>query len=146
MEMQIVSGVLRNANLLIKVGNRFCGKFGVTQQQWVLLESLAKEKDGLKLSDVGQNLLVTKSNITGLIDRLERDGFVERVVTKDDRRVLLARITEKGLATLQKIRKAEREWDSKCFAGFTPGDKETMIALNQRLYDFLHPDVYKEAE
>lgn len=145
-EMRIVSAILRNANLLLKVGNRICGKFGVTQQQWVLLEALAKEENGLKLSDLGKNLLVTKSNITGLIDRLERDDYVVRAVTADDRRVLIARVTEKGTRTLEKIRKSVREWTLTCFADFNAGEKETLFGLHQRLFEFLHRDVFPGEE
>ncbi|OHB76642.1 MAG: hypothetical protein A2Z34_08115 [Planctomycetes bacterium RBG_16_59_8] len=142
-ESQLVSGILRNANLLLKVGNRLCGKFGITQQQWVVLEALAREPKGLKLSDLGKDLLVTKSNITGLVDRLERDDYVLREVTADDRRVLIARITEKGQKALEKIRRRVHEWYPRSFSSFSREEKETMLGYNQRLFEFLYQDLYR---
>ena len=51
---------------------------------------------GLSQNDIGHHMIVTPSNITRLIDRLLVDGYAERKVSKDDRRVKLITITKKG--------------------------------------------------
>jgi DNA-binding MarR family transcriptional regulator len=50
----------------------------------------------LSSADLSRKLYVTPSNITGVIDRLERKGLVERIRKVGDRRVALITLTEKG--------------------------------------------------
>jgi len=54
--------------------------------------------DGRKLSqsDLARELAVTSPNVTQLIDALETEGYVERVVSETDRRVTFARLTPDG--------------------------------------------------
>jgi len=50
----------------------------------------------LSSADLSRKLFVTPSNITGIIDRLEKKKIVERIRKKEDRRVYLISLTEKG--------------------------------------------------
>jgi len=60
------------------------------------LMSLWRE-DGLKMIDLGRQAGLEPSTMTGLLDRMERDGLVERRADPADRRVLKIFLTEKGL-------------------------------------------------
>src|SRR5258706_3002767 len=51
-------------------------------------------EEGIPLSEIGRNLVVTKANVTGLIDRLEREGLVHRDNHRH-RRSTLAKLTGK---------------------------------------------------
>ncbi len=62
--------------------------------------------DGMQLHDLGELLLVSRANITGLIDHLEEKGYVKRVVDAGDRRARYARITKKAEALLDRIHPA----------------------------------------
>jgi DNA-binding MarR family transcriptional regulator len=57
---------------------------------------LLKERDGQMMSELGQIIGVDNSAMTGLVDRLEKAGFVRREAKREDRRALLIRITPKG--------------------------------------------------
>ncbi len=50
----------------------------------------------LSLGELAEKLLVTGGNITYVMDRLERDGLVERDRSGPDRRVVMARLTPEG--------------------------------------------------
>jgi DNA-binding MarR family transcriptional regulator len=52
--------------------------------------------EGLTLGEIGDRLGVTGGNVTGVVDRLERSGFVYRDRDKKDRRVVRAKLTSKG--------------------------------------------------
>src|SRR5580704_11572989 len=52
--------------------------------------------EGLSQHEICHHLIVSPSNITRLIDRLIGDGFVERHLSKTDRRVKLIKITPEG--------------------------------------------------
>jgi DNA-binding MarR family transcriptional regulator len=67
----------------------------VTPIQVMLLFFLQKN-DGLSLTQISQGLMLENPTVTGLIDRLEKLGYVKRSDHPNDRRVYLVHITEKG--------------------------------------------------
>lgn len=60
-------------------------------------------KKGLSQIDIGRHLIVTASNMTRLLDRLYKEGLIERYAQEGDRRVNLIKITQKGSSILDKI-------------------------------------------
>ena len=69
--------------------------YGVTPVQFALLRRLW-EKDGQFGYALAEQLLMDSATITGIIDRLEQNGFIERRVDPNDRRNKLVFLTEKG--------------------------------------------------
>jgi DNA-binding MarR family transcriptional regulator len=67
----------------------------VTPVQAMLLFYLQK-KDGSSLTEISSGLMLENPTVTGLIDRLEKSGYVKRSDHPSDRRVYLVHITEKG--------------------------------------------------
>ena len=61
------------------------------------------DRKGCPLHELGELLLVSRANITGLVDSLARKGLVERAGDEGDRRVRIARITKAGEALLDSI-------------------------------------------
>jgi DNA-binding MarR family transcriptional regulator len=70
-------------------------QFGLTGPQSVVLRNLL-DNGAMSSADLSRIAYVTPSNITGIIDRLENKGLVERVRLKDDRRVALITLTQSG--------------------------------------------------
>ena len=73
----------------------FLSSYGVTPSQFDLLTVLAKEGE-VPLNRLSESLCCACSNVTGLVDRLERDGLVRRERSREDRRVILLSLTKKG--------------------------------------------------
>ncbi len=67
----------------------------------MLIKHLGKE-EGLSQNEIGHHMIVSPSNITRLIDRLIEDGFAERSVADNDRRVKRITITKNGEEILDK--------------------------------------------
>ncbi len=142
LEDRIVVGVFRAASLLARAGNRLAGGLGLTQQQWVLLAALGRGgPEGLPLSALGRNLLVTKANITGMVDRLERDGYVARAAHPSDRRVTRARLTPKGRRFLKAVVPLQAAWSARAFRPLRGREKRELMRLLDK-----HLDALKEAE
>jgi len=59
-------------------------------------------KDGISQVDISKHLIVTASNMTKMLDKLEREEFVTRHALKGDRRVNVIRITHKGSQLLDR--------------------------------------------
>ena len=57
----------------------------------------------LSLSELSERIRAQNSTVTGIIDRMEREGLVARERSKEDRRVVIIRLTPKGLALAEDI-------------------------------------------
>jgi len=68
---------------------------GVTRIQWIALYYLGDDKK-LSQRELGQLMNVKDSSVGRLMDRMTRDGLVERVPSEKDRRVHNIQLTEKG--------------------------------------------------
>ena len=71
-------------------------KQSLTLPQLDILVCLGRAQ-GLTLGEIGERLMVTGGNITGVMDRLEKSGYVYRDRDKNDRRVIRAKLTPKGI-------------------------------------------------
>jgi len=69
--------------------------YGLTTTQFFLLTALYEEED-ISISALAQKVVLDKATLTGLIDRLERDGFVTRQTFPGDRRTIRVRLTPKA--------------------------------------------------
>jgi DNA-binding MarR family transcriptional regulator len=71
--------------------------YGLSYARYELLVLLSFTRSGeLPLSKVGDRLQVHPASVTGAVDKLEQQGLVVRVPHPEDRRAVLARITERG--------------------------------------------------
>ena len=67
----------------------------------VLIQLAAAEDRRLRMSELADRLILSRSGVTRLVDRLEADGLVERVSCDTDRRGQWAALTDAGLARLR---------------------------------------------
>src|SRR6266436_1240643 len=75
---------------------------GLTLAEYEVLLHLAQAPDQrLRMSELAQAVLLTRSGLTRLVDRLERRGLVERARCPSDLRGLHAVLTEEGLECLR---------------------------------------------
>ncbi len=89
----------QGSNLMHKVGTRFVGEFGVTTQQWAVLGALSGPKaraHGVTVKELLGFLLVSRQNLTPVLDRLEDRGWIERVKDPADGRSRRIRLTRQG--------------------------------------------------
>ena len=70
----------------------------------VLLRLADAEGRKMRMCDVAESVLLSRSGLTRLVDRLERDGLVERVSCPDDARGAYARLTDAGRRKLDEAR------------------------------------------
>jgi DNA-binding MarR family transcriptional regulator len=91
---------------------------GLTPPQYQALH-LLQEQDELPLKDLASACNCTRATITGLVDSLERKGLVSRKPNPNDRRSLLAALTEEGRALQEQAPSLDKIY-SECCAGLTP--------------------------
>lgn len=70
-------------------------KTGLTPSQFDIVVTLGNTP-GMRFKALGERTLITKGTLTGVVDRLERRGLVERRACPDDARSTLVRLTARG--------------------------------------------------
>lgn len=78
-------------------------KLNISKFNILMIIKHAGGYDGIQQNEISKRLLVTASNITKLLDKLEKEGLITRNSKKDDRRVKLIRITDYGSNLLDKV-------------------------------------------
>ncbi|WP_425446213.1 MarR family winged helix-turn-helix transcriptional regulator [Dethiothermospora halolimnae] len=120
----------KTADILEEVHKTFFDKFHMSATKFNLLVILYSDsKKELTLSEIGEEMLVTKSNITGLIDRLENQGYVRRERSSKDRRKVIAMITKKGMEATKNIINEYKDWSAETMTMLNDYEKENLIAL-----------------
>lgn len=85
-----------------KVQSKQMFEQNLTAPQFGVLEILHKIGP-VPLKKVSEEMMVTGANITCVVDNLEKEGFVKRIHSKEDRRVILADLTSQGRAKIESI-------------------------------------------
>ena len=78
-------------------------KGSVSYAQFFLLGYLANE-NFLTMTDISKKMGHSTAAATGLVDRLEKLGYVQRLLASEDRRKVMVQITRKGIDLVERIR------------------------------------------
>ena len=94
----LVIAVLSTADAFLRGSQRLFRPLGLSGAQFNVLNLLAEAADGVSQRELGDRLLVDRSNVTGLLDRMEKAGWVRRADHPADRRIYLVTLTPTGRA------------------------------------------------
>jgi DNA-binding MarR family transcriptional regulator len=96
-------GFLRvHAALLKELDAELQAEHGLALSSYEVLLTLASAEGGeMRMSDIADSVLLSRSGLTRLCDRLEREGLIERRECSTDRRGYNARLTAEGLSTFR---------------------------------------------
>lgn len=103
LEQEALLNLLRTADQLQIHFARLFRTFDLTPQQYNVLRILRGEGAPLPILEIADRMITAVPGITGLIDRLEKAGFVERRRCPQDRRVIYVAITTPASKLLAKI-------------------------------------------
>ena len=107
-------------------------KANVSHTQFFLLGYLAKD-DYLTTTDIAKKMGHSTAAATGLVDRLEKLGYVQRLHASDDRRKVMVQITRKGIDLVDKMREDIVENLVEVMADMDKGVAETVLDASDRL-------------
>ena len=96
----------------------------------------------LRQRDLAEALRVSPRNVTGLLDALERSGFVVRTPHPSDRRASLIRLTEKGQAITSALTADQAEFASFLFGDLTPTEIDQFASTADKLLGHLRDRSY----
>jgi DNA-binding MarR family transcriptional regulator len=111
--------------------------FGITLPQFEVLAELEYMKRPLTMTELSKRLMVSNGNVTGVVDRLLRDGLVARLQSGDDRRVHLIKLTDQGMETFRKMAVLHETWIAEMFGDLSEQDLGALSGLLARAHDSL---------
>lgn len=126
----------QSSNLMHKVGARFVSEFGSTTQQWAVLGALVRPKvkaQGMTVKDLIEFLLLSRQNLTSVLDRLEERNWVERVKDPEDGRNRRINLTPVGEEVWSRMIVSIGNFYEQALHDFSPEDKMTLYKLLDRL-------------
>ena len=85
-------------------------RFATTLPRFDVLAALDRAPDGLMMSELSSQLLVSNGNITAIVSRLVEDGLITRTQDKSDRRILRVRLTPKGRRDFRLMAAEHEKW------------------------------------
>ena len=93
-EHECLLNILYAGTMISKASYVYFRKYGITDAQFnVLIQLRYARQSTLSQADLGRRLVVNKADMTGIVDRLEKAGLVERIDHPNDRRINIIRIT-----------------------------------------------------
>ncbi len=125
--------------LLAKAYQRACAIFkeefdsyDLTPQQFGLLAFLWLE-DGLSQTELSARSQIDRTTMGGIVDRLEKEGLVQRRPHPDDRRAYQVFLTAKGKALEEKVSAAATRVQGRVNAPLTADEQATLIRLLEKI-------------
>ncbi len=85
-------------------------QLGITLSEQDLLKQLSVAGGELKLVELSRRIFLSKAGVTKMMDRLQSAGYVDRIRSQNDRRVVLAKLTGKGKQAFDDSRKLLVPW------------------------------------
>jgi DNA-binding MarR family transcriptional regulator len=106
----------------------------ITIEQWSILYHLWKE-DGLSQQELCTRTFRDKASITRLIDNIEKLGLVERIASKDDRRVNLVYLTDAAKPLQEATYHLANQTMNEALQGISKEEIEVVKSVFQRVYE-----------
>jgi DNA-binding MarR family transcriptional regulator len=113
-------------------------EFETTLPRFDVLAQLHRAEKPLSMGELSQRLMVTNGNVTGLVDRLAREGKVARSASADDRRVQMVSLTDDGEAQFADMARDNRTWVTLMMASLSRDEKQALFGLLGRLKQSIH--------
>jgi DNA-binding MarR family transcriptional regulator len=98
----------------------------------VLLELNAAPKRRLRMSELGDRVVLSRTRVSRIVDEMVDDGLVERVANPDDGRSSLAQLTDKGRAELRRAAPAYLSGIEKHFLSLLDDCEQQVLATALR--------------
>lgn len=115
----------------------------LTPEQLQVL-GLLLEEDACAMQEIAEEMVVDNSAITRIIDTLEKKGFVNRTISKEDRRVRLIAITPRGEKEAMASLELSQYYKSKLLEGISEQSLENFMKVLQQMRENVESCISKE--
>ena len=117
---------------VLKRLNARLSKEGITFSQYSVLLALARNGP-MQMNKLGEHMLVAPANVTGLVDRMEKKGYVKRRRDENDRRLYVIEPTEAGSRIFKRISSRFRLYAGSVGLTLTPQEMNSTLAALRKV-------------
>ena len=118
---------------------------GLTGWHYSYILTLCR-RPGQSQDQLARHIYINKSNVTRHLAQLEKNGYVERRQSEEDKRVTLVYPTQKAYDVLPQVRQVIRDWNGYLTEDFTPEEMELFNEMLSRITQKATEAVNKEFE
>lgn len=131
---QAMINVIYTGHWIVEGMQQALKPLGMTEPQYNVLSSLYGARgEPLCLMELQRRMVQKSSNVSRIIDRLEKSGLVLRETDRDNRRKVSVRLTDAGTETFRKARTIVKDYHSAMEKKITVKEAEQISAILDRL-------------
>lgn len=135
-----IERLLRHVSFIIKKrGRDILKNFDITTPQFLALQVL-RDEPGITMGELCEKLFLAYSTATDLVDRMEKNGYVNRQRDLEDRRVIRLFITEKGEEIIHEVILARRRYVEQILKELSAEEIEQLATLLEKLHLLMHSE------
>jgi len=108
----------------------------VSFPQFFILGHIDTQEKPLSMSEIAEKMSHSTAAATGLVDRLENLGYVQRAHAANDRRKVLVKITKKGRALVERIRQDIVTNLTEIMGMLPPHEQSAWLNIYERIYSY----------
>jgi len=128
-EEETLLNILHTSDRLMGLNAKMLREFGLTPSQYNLLRILHEEGEPLPSLEIANRMIFAVPAITGLIDRVEKAGYVKRERCDQDRRVVYVQLTKLGHKKLDETIEPIEDLNRELMGHLTQKDHQQLAKL-----------------
>lgn len=128
--------IFATAHELACAMNEKLQSLGITYRQWEVLAWLSFEQ-GLSQTELAERMGIESPTLVGVLDRMERDGWIQRIPSETDRRKKIIRTTDKVEPAWSRMMQCGLEVRNKATAGLTEAQLDMLREVLSTIRDNL---------
>jgi len=109
--------------------DRLRREYDTTLPRFDVLAALHGASEGMKMTELSRQLMVSSGNVTGIVDRLVADGLALREADATDRRAFRVSITAAGRDLMGRMLVSHQAWIDELFAGVAEHDVARGVSI-----------------
>jgi DNA-binding MarR family transcriptional regulator len=134
LEQEVYLSILRTASELSHAVDQVFRPFDITPSQYNVLRILqGAGADGLCRNEISERMVTATPDMTRLLDRMEKAGWVTRERAEEDRRQVSTHITKSGMELLARLEKPTGDFVMSLFTGAAIRDLKTVLKVNDQI-------------
>ena len=121
------------ADLIVKHISSLLRPFDLSPASGLVLSILADSDSPLSPNKIAERLIISRATVTGLLDSLERRGYVQRTPHSSDRRMLLIELTDTGRKVAKDFRPIVHQHEKVWLGALSEKEQRQLIDLLHRM-------------
>lgn len=113
---------------LLKIINREMSRYGLTFQQFQIMEYIMSQKQDVSQKEIENYLSVAHPTVVGLLKRMEMKNFIVCKFSPRDKRIKYVYLTNRAFELMKEVSKTKEQFENEAFRGLNEGQKNLLLS------------------